>query len=236
MFEQQMQTQLFNQQRQGQQDLISTGMRLQGAGLAQARFGAQERERALKTQRDAEQAAADKREATNIRGAQDIFATGVQQGASREDLTRAAIDGKVPVSLMPKEPPAPKPTLEEKVREAEALTEARERTKSRFKTPKATKTKVDDPQLPKGFRDAISGRIGSTGFATREEALASIKANWPKWRANYPALDASKVKSELDNIYGPSESAGGRMMLSTPADMERRKANVTAKIDGLQKY
>jgi hypothetical protein len=64
----------------------------------------------------------------------------------------------------------------------------------------------------------------------------SLFGRWAEWRLNYPELDASKVKSELENIFGPELSSNSQMMISTPEDLERRKQNTAAKVDGLQKY
>jgi hypothetical protein len=108
----------------------------------------------------------------------------------------------------PRQPAMPKveKTLDEKLAERKALRTADKEVDARFKTPKATKVAKDNPALPTGFRAAIRNRIGSAGFEDRDAAFKSIQASWPKWRANYPSLDASMVKSELDNMYGPRDS------------------------------
>jgi hypothetical protein len=184
------------------------------------------------SRKDAAKAARAERDATNIRGAQDIFATGVQQGASREDLVRAAIDGKVPVSLMPKEPVA-KPTLEEKAKEAETLAEARARGSKRGNpgAPKPTKVAKDTPGAPNSFRAAISGRKGTKGYTKAKEAFESVTARWQDWRRDYPNLDMSQVKSAIENVYGediPSEGAGISGDFKTRL-LERMATRTTAK-------
>jgi hypothetical protein len=79
---------------------------------------------------------------------------------------------------------------------------------------KGERPEKDKPGLPSGFRQAIRNRIGSTGFEDRDAAFKSLQQNWTKWRANYPDLDASLVKSELENIYGPEETKGGVWVLN----------------------
>jgi hypothetical protein len=92
------------------------------------------------------------RQERNVAGAQDIFATGVQNGAAPEDLVRAALDGKVPVSMMPKPPVVkePKKTLQEIEDEAAA----RARGNEKGKGPKATKVKAKAPIKVKGKSNA----------------------------------------------------------------------------------
>jgi hypothetical protein len=179
---------------------------------------ARQRERdALADKRNADKDALDaadrakkQRDETNARGAQEMFIASRASGAAPDDpaLLRAALDGKVPVSLMPRVQ-TPRPTLEEKVAEAKALTLAREEAKAPFKTPKATKVAKDNPKVPSGFRDAIQGRVGSAGFKTADEAVKSVQGRWPAWRQNYPGLDLNAVRSAIQNIYGQRVSGGG---------------------------
>jgi hypothetical protein len=172
-------------------------------------FGFRQSEAARKTQVDETERAAKQRELTNQRGAQDIFAQGVQQGAPREDLLRAAMDGKVPVSMLPREPAAPKPTLDEKITERRALRIADKEVDARFKEPKATKAAKDNPKAPQGFVAAISNRRGSAGFANAKEAEASITKRWQDWRKDYPGLNVNAVRLALQDIYGERMSSGG---------------------------
>jgi hypothetical protein len=162
-------------------------------------------------ERDAAKAARAERDANNVRGAQDIFATGVQNGASREDLVRAAIDGKVPVSLMPREPKPPVPTQEDEATRAETLAEARARGSRRGNppAPKATRVAKDTPGAPAQFRQTIQNRIGSRGFENAENAIKTVSSRWQDWRKNYPGLDLNAVRTAVQNLYGQRVSGGG---------------------------
>jgi hypothetical protein len=167
-------------------------------------------------ERDAAKAARAERDANNVRGAQDIFATGVQNGASREDLVRAAIDGKVPVSMMPKAPVA-KETPEERsariradVSDRESAQEpfdiARER---RAEGRRGTRVAKDTPGAPAQFRQTIQNRIGSRGFENAENAIKTVSSRWQDWRKNYPGLDLNAVRTAVQNLYGQRVSGGG---------------------------
>ena len=189
-------------------DQFQVAMKLQDQAQQERDFGFRKQQAEARAGREADETAEKKRAAANELRAQDIFATGVQQGAKREDLVRAAIDGKVPVSLMPREP-VKKPTLEEKVAEAEALTAARESTKAKFDKPKATKVAKDNVKAPSRFIQTLQGRVGSPGFENAENAIKSVTNRWQDWRKNYPGLDLNAVRAAVQNLYGQRVGGGG---------------------------
>ncbi len=231
LFEQQLQQSQFGMQRQVNADLEQSRRFDAQERYQQGLIGA--REQAIQAQLQIAQekakqaqmkAAAAARAARNEAGARDQFFTGLASGISADDpaMLRAMSDGKVTVSMKPK---APEKTLDEKLAERKALRTADKEVDAKFKTPKATKVAKDNPSLPTGFRAAIRNRIGSAGFEDRDAAFKSIQSSWQKWRANYPSLDASMVKSELDNVYGPKDSQSN---VITP-DL---RARIAAKLAG----
>lgn len=191
------------QQRQMFLDQFNVGMRLQDQQQQERDFAFRKEQTESKAKLDAEERDRKLRQERNEAGAREIFATGVQQGAPRQDLTRAALDGKVPVSLMPKEPVKEK-SLNEKVLEAEAIAEARARGSKRGNPgqPKATKVAKDNPKIPEGFRAAIENRKGTKGFETAEAAVKSVADRWDAWRTNYRGLDLNAVRAFMQNLYG----------------------------------
>jgi hypothetical protein len=217
-------------QQNDQRNMFSVAMRLKDQQQQDRAHKFRVDEATKKAEAEAKEAARKERDATNIRGAQDIFATGVQQGAKREDLVRAAIDGKVPVSLMPKEPVA-KQTIEEKVSDRIKLRTADKEVDAKFEKPKATKVAKDTPGAPNGFRAALSGRKGTHGYKNAKEALKSVQARWQDWQRDYPNLELTKVKSAIENVYGediPSEGAGISGDFKTRL-LERMATRTTAK-------
>lgn len=238
-----MQKLLFAQQRQQGMDAFNVGMKLRDQGQQDETLRLRRGE-AAHTRRVDEDKAAEAQWERDSREAALISAANMPASASPMDRRILAQEAGAPMSAF--DLPEPKETPAERSARIVADEESRAQGKAaalkRFpelkptkaaKGPRATK---EDTQLPTGFRSAIRARVGSAGFEDVDAALASIRAKWAKWRQDYPQLDASKVKSELENIYGPRESSGARLTLSTPDDLARRKANVTAKINGLQNY
>ncbi len=175
-------------------------------------------------------AAAKDRASRNVAGAADMFFEGLTRGEDPNSpaMLRVATEGKVPASARPK--PVIDPREAARLRalgaadgKAEGLRLHPELKPTRVA--KGDKPAKDKPGLPSGFRQAIANRIGSAGFEDRDTAFKSIQAAWPKWRANYPELDASMVKSELDNVYGPRES---KASLITPELRARILAKAAA--------
>lgn len=203
LVQQEMAAQQQKLQQQALMDQMSLGLRLRGdqraqgtADLARQRFVFDQEQDRAKAKAAQLKVDAEAREARNIAGARDIFATGVQNGADPRDLTRAALDGKVPVSMMPK----PERTLADKVAEVEALTAARERTKAKF--PRPTKAAKDDPELPAGVKSAIDAKRGQPGWGSATEAARSLMKSWPSFRAAHPGIDQDKVRAYIANLYG----------------------------------
>lgn len=225
------------QQRQMFLDQFNVGMRLQDQQQQERDFTFRKEQTESKAKLDAEERDRKLRQERNEAGAREIFATGVQQGAPRQDLTRAALDGKVPVSLMPKEPVKEK-SLEEKIRETEALSAARARGSQSVKPTKVAK---DNPKAPSQFKQTIQNRVGSAGFKTASEAIRSIKKNWPRWRENYPGLEVNAVEAVIKNIYGQEPTARmTRIEEDTPPasksgglDLAAIKARTLARMNGV---
>lgn len=191
-------------QRQALMDQFSVAMRMQDQGQQERAFRYRVDQDTAEAKGKADAAATKQREFTNIRGAQDIFATGVQNGASRQDLMRAAIDGKVPVSMLPKEPVA-KLSLAERVADRKALRTADKEVDAKFDKPKATKVAADEIKAPPALRTEIESYASRKlpGWRTVDEAKRSIESNWPKLRATHgQKLDKAAVDRVLVNIYG----------------------------------
>jgi hypothetical protein len=149
----------------------------------------------------------------NKAAAHDMTFEAMTRGEGRSPgLLRTASEGGVPVSMLPPEPPKPKPTREEQ--DAEILGDALGRAaaekevEKRYPKPtKGVKVAKDNPKLPAQFNSTIQNRKGSTGFKTAAEAIKSVKERWQSWRANYPSLDLNAVETAIRNIYGEEPAA-----------------------------
>jgi hypothetical protein len=206
------------QMRQMGMDAFNMNMRVQGHNLAKKKYDDDVAAAKTKAEQDATKRDAEIREKRNKAGAADMFFEGLARGEGDSPaMRRTAFEGGVGASNIPRVE-KPEPTLEQIRAKAEAQAKGSAQGRTSVLGTKPTKVKIekDDAGLPRAFRQAISNRAGKmAGFKSAKEAFESITspAKWPEWRRNYPGLDRSKVKSELENIYGESISSGNQVYI-----------------------
>lgn len=211
MFEEESTRRFMALQQDGERNAFNISMKLKDQEQQDAALRFRREQADAKTKADAEKAASAKREATNLAGVRSMFSEGLSRGASRNDLLPLAVEagGKIPVSLLPKEPAAPKPTLADIKAEAKARAEGTAEGRAPFKTPKATKVAKDNIKAPARFIQTLQGRVGSPGFENAESAIKSVQGRWHDWRTNYPGLDLNAVRTAVQNLYGQRVGSGG---------------------------
>jgi hypothetical protein len=158
-----------------------------------------------KAQQAQMKAAAEARAARNTAGAADMYFTGLTRGedANSPAMLRVASEGGLSSF---ERAPKPEKSLSDKVAETTALEEARQKTRARFKEPKAgPKPKAEDLTAPPALLEEIRRYrdMDLPEWRDADTAMASIRANWQKLQQQFGnSLDLNTVIRKLGNVYG----------------------------------
>ena len=177
----------------------------------------------------AAETAGKKREATNRRGAADMYFEGLTRGINPDDpgMLRSMSEGDVRVSMRPKEP---KPTLAEELDKRKKFRIADKEVDAMFDRPKPTK--VADRKLPPSVKRAIDTKIGEPGWETAADGIKSLKRNWSKFRYDHPELDLNAAEAYIKNAYGQEPTSKmTRTEAETPADTSGLSPAVKARVN-----
>ncbi len=204
LFEQQLMQSQVGMQRQVNADLEQSRRFDAQERYQQGVLAAREREDQIRLQiaqeklrQEQAEAAAKARGARNVAGAADMYFTGLTRGedANSPAMLRVASEGNLSSF---ERAPKPEKSLSDKVAETTALEEARQKTRARFKEPKAPKVSP----VPAAVRLELESQMGKPGYKTAAEALRTLKGKWQNLRSAYGDIDMEALVKVTKNLYG----------------------------------